>query len=147
MKRLEMKNKTLWLLLILAGLIINSCSKKSNPVPYSSIDFTIYLNDPSYTKLNVVGNWVYVTGGINGIIIYRASGAEFTVLDRTCTYDPNNPKSYVKINTTNIIAVDSICGSQFSIINGAVNKAPATLPLKTYSYTYDPTGNSLHVYN
>ena len=49
-----------------------SCKKRAKVVqdniPYQTVNMTIYPNDPLYFKLQAVGGWVYVKGGVNGII-------------------------------------------------------------------------------
>lgn len=130
-------------------LMVNSCSKNTEqqPVPYVAVNFTIYLSLPSYNKLNTPGNWIYVTGGDKGIIIYRYDQSTFSVWDRCCTYEALNANAYVSVEANNVYAIDSSCGSVFNILNGEVQHSPATLPLKGYHYTYDPNANSLSVYN
>lgn len=130
-------------------LMANSCSKNTvqQAVPYVNVNFEIDLNLPSYNKLNVVGNWIYVTGGDKGIIIYRYDQSTFSVWDRCCTYNALNGNAIVSVESNNVYAIDSSCGSVFNILNGQVQHSPATLPLKGYHYTFDPTANSLSVYN
>jgi hypothetical protein len=130
-------------------LMINSCTKNTQQqaVPYVSVNFTIYLNLPLYNKLNTPGNWIYVTGGSKGIIIYRNDQSTFSVWDRNCTYNALSGNAIVSVESNNVYAIDSSCGSVFNILNGEVQHSPATLPLKAYHYTYDPSANSLTVYN
>lgn len=140
-----MKNRNYKISLLTAIVLLlgaNSCSKKETPVPYSSINFTIDLDLTQYNTLNTAGNWLYVTGGVNGLIIYNTGNGQqnpFVVFDRTCTYNPSN--GYVKVNTKgtgiNVYCTDSICGSEFNIINGGVQNKPATVPLKQYNSSYD----------
>ena len=130
-------------------LMINSC-KKTAPqaaVPYVNVNFPIYLNLNTYNKLNVPGNWIYVTGGDKGIIIYRYDQSTFSIWDRCCTYNALSADAYVSVESNNVYAIDSSCGSVFNILNGQVQHGPATLPLKGYNYTFDPTSNTLNVYN
>ncbi len=136
--------KTITLIILLFPF--NSCSKKSNPVPYSSIDFTLDLTLPAYSKLQIAGNWLYISGGTYGLIICNngnATANPFTVLDRTCTYNPTT--GYVKVAANNVLCGDTICGSKFNIYNGNIQTGPATIALKAYNSNYD--GYSLHVYN
>ena len=67
--------------------------------------------------------------------------------DRNCTYHSSDPApcATVYVDSSNIIAVDSCCHSQFSMYDGTVLQTPATLPLKSYHTTFD--GNVLHIYN
>jgi hypothetical protein len=130
-------------------LIINSCSKNTEQaaVPYVNVSFTIYLNNTLWNKLNTPGNWMYLTGGDKGIIIYRYDQETFSVWDRCCTYNALSGNAIVSVESNNVYAIDSSCGSVFNILNGQVQHSPATLPLKAYHYTFDPTANTLSVYN
>ena len=125
---------------------INSCKKDTNnSIPIVGVDIYIYPNLPSYINLNAVGGWVYINGGVRGILIYRKSNSEFVAYDRNCTYQSSQPCATVVVDATNIFAVDTCCHSKFSIYDGSVVQSPAGFPLKAYNTTYD--GNTLHIYN
>lgn len=137
------------LLLILSGLVIASCKKKNktvqDPIPYQTVYIKLYPNDPLNFKIQAVGGWIYVSGGVNGIIVYRKSTSEFVALERTSTYLPNDAGALAKVRPDNFTCRDTVSGSEWQIIDGAVTKAPATLPLKQYHTTYD--GNQLLITN
>lgn len=131
---------------ILVFILIGSCKKNNdNSVPLTAVDIYIYANNPSFINLTVPGGWVYITGGVRGILVYRKSTSEFMAYDRNCTYRPSDACAVVSVDATNIIATDTCCHSKFSISDGSVLQAPAALPLKAYSTTFD--GNVLHIYN
>lgn len=133
-------------LLIGMFFIAISCKKKNNSViPYVYVNLYIYPSEPLYNKLNAVGGWVYVSGGSRGIVVYRRSNDEFVAYDRHCTYQPDNSCGTVNVNSSQIMAVDSCCGSQFVLTDGSVAKAPATISLKAYQTSFD--GNALHIFN
>lgn len=133
-------------LLLLTGLFFFSCKKETeNTVPNAVVDIYIYINNPSYSNLTSVGGWVYITGGVRGIVVYRKSNTEIAAYERNCTYQSSNTCATVYVDNTNIIAKDTCCGSQFSIYDGSVLQGPAGIPLKPYSTTFD--GNLLHIYN
>ena len=139
-----LKNLTAVALLLLSGF--SGCRKDTNnTVPAVAVDIYIYINNPSFINLNAVGGWVYVTGGVRGIIVYRKSTSEFMAYDRNCTYQSSDPCATIVVDNTNIIATDTCCHSKFSIYDGSVLQAPAGLPLKQYSTTFD--GTTIHIYN
>ena len=122
-----------------------SCNNNQDPIPYEYVDFTIDLNKPDYFDLKVPGNYINVTGGYRGIIIYRSSIDEFKAYERTCTYDIN---CRVDVDEYAMNMVDSCCGSQFSLgLDGVVSKGPATLPLRQYKTIYFPNSNTLRITN
>jgi Rieske Fe-S protein len=136
-------NKIFFLLIVL--IFFAECKKDNNNVPNTSVDIYLYTNNPSFVNISVIGGWVYVTGGVRGILIYRKSNSEFMAYDRNCTYQSNQPCATVVVDATNIAAKDTCCGSRFSIYDGSVYQGPASLPLKAYNTSYD--GNVLHIYN
>lgn len=127
-------------------IITVSCKKDTdNGVPITPVDIYLYTNNPSFVNLYAVGGWVYISGGIRGILVYRKSNSEFMTYDRNCTYQSSNACATVFVDATNILAVDTCCHSKFSLYDGSVTQGPAGLPLKAYNNTFD--GNVLHIYN
>ena len=130
-----------------------SCHKKSqhtqavrnSPVPSVSVNIAIYPNDPLNFTLQGIGGWKYVSGGINGIIVYRKSQQEFIALERTSSYYPDNASAKVKVQADNFTCKDTISGSKWQIIDGTVRNGPAEWPLRTYATNYD--GNILRISN
>jgi nitrite reductase/ring-hydroxylating ferredoxin subunit len=109
------------------------------------VNVIIHLNDPAYVKLNAVGGWAYVDGGVRGIIVYRRATEEFAAFDRNCTYMPSNECATVYVDKSGSTAVDTCCGSKFLIYDGTVQKGPATIGLKPYHTTLD--GSVLYISN
>lgn len=131
---------------LLILLSIGGCKKDvDNGVPITPVDIYLYTNNPSFVNLNGVGGWVYITGGVRGILVYRKSPSEFMAYDRNCTYQSSDACATVVVDATNILATDTCCHSKFSMYDGSVTQAPAGLPLKAYNTTFD--GNVLHIYN
>lgn len=127
-------------------ILINSCKKDNdNYVPSTPVDIYLYANNPSFINVSVVGGWVYITGGVRGIILYRKSNTEFAAYDRNCTYQSSEACATVVVDNTNIVATDTCCHSRFSIYDGSVFQGPASLPLKAYNTTFD--GSVVHIYN
>lgn len=130
-------------------LLAVACKKaqqnNNNNVPYTPVNLTIYPNDPLNFKIQTPGGWMYFNGGVNGLIVYRKTTTDFVVIERTSTYDPNNFNARVKVQSDNFTCKDTISGSKWQIVDGAVTSGPATLPLKLYTNTYD--GNALKIYN
>lgn len=137
------------LALALAGI---SCKKKkksqsnvNNPVPSLPVNVKIYPNDPLYFKLQTIGGWAYVNGGINGLIVYRKSNEEFVAIERTSSYYPDNAGAKVVVQSDNFTLRDTVSDSRWQIIDGTVTKGPAEWPLRLYGTSYD--GNLLNIIN
>ncbi len=140
-----MKKLSLLLLLFASLVLFFSCSKDEKvTIPNVYVNFYIQPNSTVYQELNVIGGWEYITGGYNGIVIYRASQDEFVALDRACPNDYSNGCRIV-VEPSFTTAIDSCCGSRFLLTDGSPFKGPATVSLKRYRAVYD--GNNLHITN
>jgi hypothetical protein len=117
----------------------NGCkdrNQNSSRIPFVSVNITIAVQDAQFSRLNVIGGWVYITGGSRGIIVYRKSESEFTALDRHSPYLPNN-NCRVEVDKTDIAAVDSCSGSKFLLVDGSIVNGPSELPLQSYQTVFD----------
>ncbi len=122
-----------------------SCNDKNQVVPNVYVNFTISIYDPEFISLTSPGNSITVTGGVNGILIYRISETDFAAYDRTCTYQVVE-NCQVKVDDSGVFANDTLCcHSQFLLLDGSVTKGPATYPLKRYNTSFN--GTYLRVYN
>ncbi len=138
---------------IIVMLLFSFCKKTTtvqDNVPYQTVNITIYPNDPLYFKIQVVGGWVYLSGGVNGIIVYRQSqtGAnDFIAIERTSTHLPNDAGARVKVLSDGFTLKDTVSNSTWQINNGAVLTGPANLPLRQYSAIYDNGTGALNIRN
>jgi nitrite reductase/ring-hydroxylating ferredoxin subunit len=131
-------------LLGITFLFLNSCGKDENDtaIPYVYVDFLIYPNTLDYIA---DGQWAYFSGGYKGIIIYRPMNDQFMAYERACPFDPLVEGARVEVESSGIIAVDSVCGSRFLLTDGTPIAGPAGIPLKQYRTSYD--GYVLRVFN
>lgn len=127
------------------------CKKKKNVVqdnvPYQTVNITIYPNDPLYFKIQAIGGWMYINGGVNGIIVYRKTQNDFVAIERTSTYLPDNPNAAVKVQSDNFTLKDTISNAKWQITDGAVLAAPATVSLRLYTALYDNGTGALSIRN
>ncbi|MCB9169634.1 MAG: hypothetical protein H6597_00175 [Flavobacteriales bacterium] len=126
--------------------LLFACRKdEQGGVPYTQVDFTINVNNPAYVDIQVPGGWLYLTGGSQGILVYRKSQDEFMAYDRHCPYQPAND-CRVSVDSTEVIARDAdCCGSAFLILDGSVTQGPAATCLQQYHTLFN--GTSLRIYN
>lgn len=142
--------KKIVLITLVFFTLFYSCKKKStnaseNPVPSVPVNLTVYPNDPLNFKLQAIGGWIYINGGINGIILYHKSPQEFIAIERTSSYLPDNPSAKVVVMSDNFTCRDTISDSRWQIIDGTVTKGPAQWGLRLYGTTFD--GNVLKIKN
>lgn len=129
-------------LLILLGF--NACNNPENKIPYVYVDITINLDKPEFQELNAIGNYVYITGGLSGIVVYRDSRNIFFAYERACPYDPECGRVVVEDNGYRL--VDTCCGSKFSLsMDGAVIQGPAEMSLRKYDTYFYENSNELRI--
>lgn len=133
------------------SLVFSFCKKKNQTVqdniPYQTVNITIYPNDPLYFKIQAIGGWMYINGGINGIIIYRKTQQDFVAIERTSTHFPNDSYALAKVQSDNFTLKDTVSGSKWQITDGVVLSGPANLPLRLYSTLYDNGTGALYIRN
>lgn len=118
---------------------------KHATIPEVDVNFSIYPNDAQYAALNHIGGYMYFTGGVAGIVIYRLDGATFLAYDRACPYDWRDQDAWICVEESGLTLIDNHCGSRFNILDGGVINGPAQFPLKSYKTRFD--GYVLRVYN
>lgn len=121
------------------------CRQNNRPIPEVPVNIAINIQNPEYQTLYGVGNWVYISGGSKGIIVFRESTEQFRAYDRHCTYQPENTCSRVSVSDNNLVAVDTCCNSGFQLLDGAPISGPATIGLQQYNTSFD--GNIIRVWN
>lgn len=149
-----MFNKNSILILVFIGTFFSFCKKKNQTVQdniaYQTVNITIYPNDPLYFKLQTVGGWMYISGGVNGIIVYRKtmtnSPNDFIALERTSTALPDNPDAKVKVLADDFTLKDTISGSKWRIVDGDLISGPAIQNLRLYNAVFDGN-NTLTIRN
>lgn len=117
----------------------------NNPVQSIPVSIVMYPNDPLNFKIQAIGGWMYIAGGLNGIVLYRKSEQEFVAVERSSTYSPNDANAKVKVLADNFTLRDTISDSRWRMFDGVVTKGPATWPLRLYGTTYD--GSTLRIRN
>lgn len=125
-----------------------ACQDNKHVVPYEYVNFFISLNDPKAFNLRIPGGYIYVTGGVRGIIVYHSNEGEYMAFDQCCTFDPADDHAQVEVDASGTVAVCPVCNSQFALpFEGAVMQGPATWPLKQYTCTFDPYEEMIYVTN
>jgi len=105
-------------------------------------DQVINLSLPAYIKLKSTGGYVYLDGGMRGIILYRAEEDVYYAFERACPHHPRAACAQVKVNSSNLYMEDTCCGSTFDF-RGQVTGGPARYALQRYETYLE--GNMLTV--
>jgi len=152
----------IFLFATLLSVMICSCKKNKNDViPNVYVDFTISLSDPEFTRLQSIGESVYISRFTNnfgiraagfaesGIIIHSGID-EFFAYDRTCPHDYVLDESIIRIEidkSSSIYAVCPKCKTKYGLpANGTPVEGVGRYPLKNYKTGF-AGGGRLRVWN
>ena len=126
-------------------LLFLSCQKQDDYVQNVLVDITLNLSLPEFEELQTVGNFVFINGGVKGIIVYHQAFDIYKTYDRNCTYQPS--LSCARIDSVNSsIAICNCCDSKFLLgQDGQTIDGPALMPLKEYPNNL--LGDVLYIYN
>lgn len=125
--------------------IIPACENEER-IPYAYVDFILYLDMPQYFQVRTPGNYLYLTGGVKGIILYCEYADSYRAYERNCPYKPSDPNAILEVDSTGVFLVCQHCESKFLIMDGSVVNGPAKYPVLQYA-TYLEGGNRLSVFN
>jgi hypothetical protein len=117
-------------LLFITGM--NSCREPEGVIPYVEVNIDLNLMLPAYNSLQFPGNWIYVSGGSRGLIVYRYTLDEFVVFDRHSPYDVSASCQCIVLEDGYTIE-DPCSGSQWYIFDGSIITGPTTAPLERYN--------------
>ncbi|MGB0869030.1 MAG: hypothetical protein ACPG6V_10630 [Flavobacteriales bacterium] len=137
-----------FLLSIFLFIFLFSCTKENqNPgFPNEPVNLSIYPGSGAYYDLGVTGGWMYLGGGVNGILVYRLNETSFVAYDRACPYKPKDACERIEIeNGNSFIAVDPCCESKYLITTGDVTEGPSEYNLKYYNTSFN--GSLLQIWN
>ena len=124
-------------LLALAFLPLSGCVDTPGVIPYVDVQVDLNLSLPAYNNLNFPNNWLYISGGSRGLIVYRYTLDEFVVLDRHATWDVG-AGCQCTVSPDGYTIEDSCSGSQWYIFDGSIIQGPTTAPLERYTTTWIP---------
>jgi hypothetical protein len=113
--------KSLQISLFFLIIFTYSCKKNRNhPVPNLPFDITININLPTYSALEGVGGWTYVSGGSKGIVVYRKSIDEFIAFDRHSPAKDGTCEKPLEVDSNNFLQLNDLCTSaRFSLLDGS----------------------------
>jgi len=144
MKHIRQLSVSLLLLLTL-GIFLPSCeTNRGELIPVKTVDIYLLL----YADLGNmgIGETKLISGGVNGIVLYRQADLVFYAYDRTCTMFPEHNEAVVEDPGFSGIFNCPECGSSYIMMNGAwPYEGPARYALVEYHASIQ--GDVLHIYN
>ena len=138
------------LYLLIISLLISSCHSKDGNCKYIEevyVDILVDLSLPQYSDLQIIGNSIFIEGGVEGIIIYRGNGNYYKIYDRNCSYEPCLTCSVID-SVDGVAAYCGCCDSAFLLEqDGTPGNSPALLPLKEYGWYWIVEGSQMRISN
>lgn len=103
-------------------MLLFSCNDNSDQfntiLPEVPVNKTIFLNNPEFIDLQVVGGWAYSQGGISGIVIYHSGINTYLAYERSAPH--LSPEACSQMSVKNSLTMECPCDdSVFNILNGA----------------------------
>ncbi|MDD2633890.1 MAG: hypothetical protein PHW82_00135 [Bacteroidales bacterium] len=143
-----MKNIASKIVIILTSVVIlsifPSCNKE-NRIPYVPVNFIVYPDLPEYVSIKTPGNFLYLTGGVKGIILYCQFTDEYLAYERNCPNDPYETNSVLDVDSTGFFLICKNCGSKFSILDGSIVDSPSKYPVLRYQTHLE--NQAIYIYN
>ena len=137
-------NRILLCAIVPAICLQSRCNEQQQYIPYVPVDFSVNVNLPAYIDLSVPSGHALVSGGSQGIVLYRYTLDQFVALDRHSTADiPANCQ--IEVAEDGLILTDPCSDSELLIIDGSIVSGSAIYPLHRYGTQWDP--QILRVYN
>ena len=123
------------LLVFLLFALSVSCSDNSDELnkflPDVQVNQTVFLNNPEFINLQVVGGWAYSQGGISGIIIYHAGINNYLAYERSAPHRTPEPCSVMTVKN-GITMVCPCDNSVFNLLNGSPMTDGVNYPARQY---------------
>lgn len=149
-------NKSIIFILLILGFSCAKNSDNTNPEPIDNVpvSITVNLNLPSNFHLQNVGSFIFLSGGVKGIVLVHHTDDNFYAFDRACSYQPNSVScSKLEVDSaflqfrcgqTTTQGFQKCCESRF-FFDGSVSQSPARFPLKQYNIT--KSSNTIFISN
>jgi len=120
---------------ILLSICFAGCEKPKRH-PLSDVDVSIYLNinNAENTVLRVPGGSRIVSGGLNGVVVYRITESKFGAYELTCPYEEERN---CILEQEGAVVTCPCCESAFSLLDGSKLSGPSNWPLMSYYISFD----------
>ena len=122
-----------------ACIALTSCQDPQgliSPVPDVNVREQLNLNSIEALPLKVRdGNYIYIAGGIKGIIVYRRSTDNYVAFERQSPHLMNDTCGKITVQSTQLYMEDLCHGCTFNWEGRPVG-GPCTAILKTYNVEF-----------
>ena len=117
-------------------LVLQGCEPQiQNEIPYAFVEIDINLNDVEFDDLRLDGGYVYILGGVRGIIIYRVSEQEYRAFERNSPVNATAACSIIDVDASGLFLVDPCHNVYFDFSGEPISGN--SLPLLQYATILD----------
>ncbi|HYC86009.1 MAG TPA: hypothetical protein VEB86_12345 [Chryseosolibacter sp.] len=134
-RKLESAPRRALLCVAVLAFVLSTCTPEvtDDPIPFIAFaPIHINLNLPEYQALKTAG-FVYVDGGVRGILVYRQTTTDYKAYERNCSFQPNEACATVEMHSSTLYMTDPCCNSTFNVSSGEPQGGPAWRPLRQYN--------------
>jgi len=117
-------NKKPFYIFCLLSLAACNSSPIDDLIPNVPVNIELNLSDIDNLALQQIGGFVYLDGGVRGIILIRTSFDTYEAMDRNCTYQPTSSQAIVSMDSSGFFMEDKSCQSTFNL-SGIPTGGPA----------------------
>lgn len=114
-------------------------------VPIGITNFQIEPNAAYYSGLNVVGGYIYLTGGHRGVVVVRTGIDQFKAYERSCPADTNTAVVVSGDWGSSLLECPK-CHTCFIVDAEGVPMDGGTTHCPLYQYSTSYTGGVLYVF-
>ena len=121
------------LLVLIGAYVFMACNPAPDEtnIPNVRVDIEVDLDDIDSQELQQIGGFIYLDGGVRGIVLIHTGLTEYSAYDLNCTFEPTKADAIVAMHTSGFYLEDTTCTSTFDH-NGFPTSGPAPFPLKKY---------------
>ncbi len=124
-------------------LVIISCDPEVyDGIPYAFVEIDINLNLTTYFDLQRDGGFVYIIGGLKGIILYRENENTYRAFEQSSPVNPTAACAIVEVDESQLFLIDRCSNAVFDFEGNPTNGVSA-FPLKQYITILE--GNWLYI--
>jgi hypothetical protein len=116
--------------------MFGSCEPQlQDEIPYVLVEIDVNLNNTEFFDLSNDGGYVYILGGVRGIIIYRENENDYRAFERNSPIDAFAACSTIDVDASGLFMVDP-CHNVFYDFEG-LPISGNSLPLRQYETILD----------
>jgi len=130
-------------LILSALLVIGACEPQVvDTIPFVFVEIDINLNNAEYQDLQRDKGYVYILGGVKGIIIYRENSETYRAFERNSPVNPTLACAVVDVDASSLFIIDPCSGATFDFDGNPIN---GISPLPLYQYITILDNNWLYI--